>query len=117
MPSLAGSCYCGAIAYAIRLGDAGSEARTSLCHCGNCKKPADNGGGGVTLHREFCGTCGGALLEYGARAAGEFVYVFYGTLDDAARAQVAPKGEFFCKQRDAWMPEIEGLFHKQEIKE
>ncbi|KAI1276071.1 Mss4-like protein [Xylaria sp. FL0933] len=94
MPPLPGGCYCGAIRYTITLSDPASEARTSICHCGNCKRftgcnygittkvprsafalaegserhvrvhEADNGSG-VRLHREFCGTCGGSLLEYG----------------------------------------------------
>ena len=90
---LPGSCYCGAVRYTITLEDPENQARTSICHCGNCKKftggehgittkiprsafavtegrkhvrthEADNGSGTV-LHREFCGTCGGPLLEYG----------------------------------------------------
>ncbi|OTA78791.1 hypothetical protein M434DRAFT_402187 [Hypoxylon sp. CO27-5] len=144
MTPLPGGCYCGSIRYVINLEDPETQARTSICHCGNCKKftggehgittkipksafeitkgrdrikihEADNGSG-VTLHREFCGTCGGPLLEYGANA-GDKIYVFYGTMEDHARGQVEPKGEFFCKLRDPWMPEIEGLFQKQEIKE
>ncbi|KAI8630623.1 Mss4-like protein [Xylariaceae sp. FL1651] len=143
MTPLPGGCYCGAIRYTISLDDPASEARTSICHCGNCKRftgcnygittkiprsafaiekghehvkvhEADNGSG-VVLHREFCGTCGGSLLEYGENA-GDNVYVFYGTMDDHARGQVEPKGEFFCKLRDPWMPQISGLFHKEEIK-
>lgn len=31
-----GGCYCGAIKYEIDLASA-DEARTSLCHCRNCK--------------------------------------------------------------------------------
>jgi hypothetical protein len=93
MPSLAGGCYCGAIRHSVTLDDPNSEARTSICHCRNCKKftgcnygittkiprssfqitkgqdsvkvhEADNGSG-VILHREFSTTCGGSLLEYG----------------------------------------------------
>ncbi|RYP93294.1 hypothetical protein DL770_000583 [Monosporascus sp. CRB-9-2] len=144
MAPLPGGCYCGAIRYTITLDDPHSQARTSICHCGNCKKftggehgittkipksafeikqgrdqirvhEADNGSG-TLLHREFCGTCGGPLLEYGANA-GDNIYVFYGTMEDHARAQVQPKGEFFGKLRDPWMPEIQGLFQKREIKE
>ncbi|KAI0411307.1 Mss4-like protein [Xylaria grammica] len=143
MTPLPGGCYCGAIRYVISLSDPESQARTSICHCGNCKRftgcnygittkisrsafaiqqgqghvkvhEAENGSG-VMLHREFCGTCGGSLLEYGEHA-GDNVYVFYGTMDDHARGQVEPKGEFFCKLRDPWMPEIQGLFHKEDIK-
>ncbi|RYP70433.1 hypothetical protein DL771_005474 [Monosporascus sp. 5C6A] len=144
MAPLPGGCYCGAIRYTITLDDPHSQARTSICHCGNCKKftggengittkipksafeikqgrdqvrvhEADNGSG-TLLHREFCGTCGSPLLEYGANA-GDNIYVFYGTMEDHARAQVQPKGEFFGKLRDPWMPEIQGLFQKREIKE
>jgi len=136
-----GSCYCRAITYQVELNSA-DDARTSLCHCKNCKKftggpfgvtskipkssfkiksgsehvkvhEADNGSG-VILHREFCDTCGTGLLEYGANA-GDFIYIFYGTLDNPE--DLPPKGEFFCKKRDSWMPEIPGIFHKQEIKE
>ncbi|ORY64791.1 Mss4-like protein [Pseudomassariella vexata] len=144
MPALPGSCYCQAIRYTITLDNPESDARTSICHCGNCKNftggnygittkipkssfkitqgqdhikvhEADNGSG-VELHREFCGTCGGSLLEYGANA-GNFIYIFYGTMEDHTRGQLEPKGEFFCMMRDPWMPEIQGLFHKEKIKE
>ncbi|KAI0888789.1 Mss4-like protein [Annulohypoxylon maeteangense] len=144
MTPLPGGCYCGLIKYTITLEDPETEARTSICHCGNCKKftgcesgvttkvpkstfevtqgkdhikvhEADNGNG-VLLHREFCDTCGGPLLEYGANA-GDNIYIFYDTMEDHARGQVEPKGEFFCRLRDPWMPEIEGLFQKQEIKQ
>ncbi|KAI0399112.1 hypothetical protein F4802DRAFT_590870 [Xylaria palmicola] len=85
MTPLPGGCYCGAMRYTIALADPAAQARTSLCHCGNCKRftggnygittrvprsafvlergrdrvrvhEADNGSG-VRLHR---GTCGGA---------------------------------------------------------
>lgn len=55
----------------------------------------------------------------------------WGTFDEPDK--FPPKGEFFCKYRDGWMPEIPGkfyiylmkdwadsfvdLFHKNEIKE
>lgn len=69
-----------------------------------------------TVHREFCSVCGSGILEYGANAGGN-IYVVYGTLEDAARAAMPPKGEFFCKEREGWLPAVEGVFHKQEIKE
>ncbi|OAL37480.1 hypothetical protein AYO20_03329 [Fonsecaea nubica] len=140
--TIPGGCYCGKIRYEIRLDDPAQDARTSLCHCGNCKKftggsfgitskiprssfrvtqgqdavqvhEADNGAGTV-LHREFCKVCGSGLLEYGANA-GDFVYVFYGTLDRPT--DLPPKGEFFTSRRDSWMPEVPGLFQKKKIKE
>jgi hypothetical protein len=107
-----GSCYCKEIKYEIDLASP-DGARTSLCHCKNCKvrhliplipvlaiglahaiqkffgapfgitvkipkkaltittgKPtvhvADNGSG-VSIHREFCGSCGSGILEFGVR--------------------------------------------------
>lgn len=32
----------------------------------------------------------------------------YGSLDEPE--ELPPKGEFFCKSRDGWMPEIPGMF-------
>jgi hypothetical protein len=40
-------------------------------------------------------------------SAGDFIYIFYGTLDHPE--DLPPKGEFFCKKRDSWMPEIPGM--------
>lgn len=64
-------------------------------------------------------------------AADKFRYIMWGTFDEPDK--FPPKGEFFCKYRDEWMPEIPGrltvylikdradgfvdLFHKNEIKE
>jgi len=134
-----GSCYCGELKYELDLASP-DDARTSICHCKNCRKwtgsafgitskipkkafkytagtpthhTSDNGSG-TKLHREFCATCGGGILEYGENA-GDNTYITYGTLDNPEA--LPPKGEFFCKVRQSWMPEIEGLFHKQEIKE
>ena len=112
-----GRCYCRQISYSITL-QTPDSARTSLCHCKNCKiftggpfgittkiskssfnitsdkKPkiheADNGSG-TLLHREFCGECGSGILEYGANA-GDNVYIFYGTLGDEGRKELGPKG-------------------------
>jgi hypothetical protein len=39
--------------------------------------------------------------------AGDFTYIMYGSLDEPE--ELPPKGEFFCKSRDGWMPEIPGL--------
>jgi hypothetical protein len=53
-------------------------------------------------------------MEYGANA-GDNTHLFYGSLDNPD--SLPSKGEFFCTYRAKWMPEIPGLFHKQEIKE
>lgn len=97
--------------------------------------------------REFCNNCGSFTCEYGVslpkfsphlytpvctypsldididlnffffqeQAADKFRYITYGTLDDPE--QLPPQGEFFCKDRASWMPDIPGkkkndnLFH------
>ncbi|KAK2805074.1 hypothetical protein FQN50_006319 [Emmonsiellopsis sp. PD_5] len=131
MPTYTGSCYCRAIQYQLNLASP-DEARASLCHCRNCKKAfgtnfgltakvskdsfgitqgrtkehaADNGAG-TMLYREFCDTCGSFILEYGEAAKEQFRYIAVGTLDDPD--VFPPKGEFFCKSRATWMPEIPG---------
>jgi hypothetical protein len=76
---------------------------------------ADNGTG-VTLHRDFCGTCGSGILEYGENA-GDFIYVFYGSFDDPAQLRRGPKGEFFTRYRAEWMPPVPNTFQKREIRE
>ncbi|KAG0698679.1 Mss4-like protein [Suillus ampliporus] len=104
-----GSCYCGQLKYSVELGSA-DKARTSLCHCNNCRK-FTGGNYGITtkvirssfhcttadrvmIHRDFC-------VEYGPNA-GDFIYVFSGTFDGPA--QLHPKGEFLTKCRAGWMP-------------
>jgi hypothetical protein len=130
MPEFTGSCPCNRLSFTLTLSNPAEDARTSVCHCGNCKKftggafgvttkvprssfkyvsgagregtncrggegegeggsgktggdrgkeggggdgevvvrvhEADNGGG-VVIRREFCGSCGGPILEYGVR--------------------------------------------------
>ncbi|KAL2289164.1 hypothetical protein FJTKL_02961 [Diaporthe vaccinii] len=134
--NLTGTCTCKKLQYTVRL-DSADSARTSLCHCSSCKKAfgtnygltskipiesfeysqgepklykQDNG-----VVREFCDNCGSFTCEYGEQAADKFRYITYGTSDDPKK--LPPKGEFFCKERSSWMPEIPDLFHKQEITE
>ncbi|KAJ5826429.1 Glutathione-dependent formaldehyde-activating enzyme/centromere protein V [Penicillium riverlandense] len=140
MPTYPGSCFCRKIQYELRLASP-DDARTSLCHCRNCKKAfgtnygltakvpkesfhlttgkpkeheADNGSG-VVIHREFCDNCGSFILEYGTAAKDHFRYICVGSLDDPEA--LPPKGEFFCQSRASWMPEVPNIFHKQAIKE
>ncbi|CAI7655179.1 unnamed protein product [Penicillium glandicola] len=84
---------------------------------------ADNASG-VLIHREFCQNCGSFILEYGWDSNKEinqdaakdyFRYICVGSLDDPEA--LPPKGEFFCKARASWMPEIPNVFHKQAINE
>ncbi|KAK1141736.1 hypothetical protein N8T08_008834 [Aspergillus melleus] len=140
MPKYTGSCYCRKIEYELDLSSP-DDARTSLCHCRNCKKAfgtnygltakvpkdainivrgtpkdhaADNGSG-VVIHREFCAGCGSFILEYGDAVKEQFRYLCVGSLDDPE--VLPPKGEFFCSSRASWMPEVPGVFHKQQVKE
>ncbi len=91
---------------------------SSFSYTSESKKPtiheADNGSG-TTMHREFCPTCGSGILEVGAAAMKDFRYVMTGTLDHPG--ELPPKGEFWCKRREKLMPEVPGIFHKQEVKE
>ena len=91
---------------------------SSFSYTSDSKKPtiheADNGSG-TMLHREFCPTCGSGILEVGEPAMKDFRYIMTGTLDHPG--DLPPKGEFFCRRREKWMPEVPGIFHKQEIKE
>ncbi|CAL1712631.1 unnamed protein product [Somion occarium] len=132
-----GGCFCSEIRYQLDLVSP-DEARTSLCHCKNCKRffgsafgltakvPKNNftvtkgktkvhvsDNNGSRLFREFCETCGSGILEYGEQAAPHSRYIAVGTLDEPGA--LPPKGEFFCKYRETWLPEFPGVFHKQEI--
>jgi hypothetical protein len=140
MPRYTGSCFCRQIQYNLDLSSP-DDARTSLCHCRNCKKAfgtnygltskipkdaititagrpkehaADNGSG-MVIHREFCDNCGSFILEYGDAVKEQFRYICVGSLDDPE--VLPPKGEFFCSSRASWMPEVPDVFHKQQIKE
>ncbi|KAJ5142384.1 Glutathione-dependent formaldehyde-activating enzyme/centromere protein V [Penicillium atrosanguineum] len=140
MPTYSGSWFCHNIEYELQL-ESPDDARTSLCHCRNCKKTfgtnygltakvpkdgfhltkgkpkehaADNGSGAI-IYREFCDNCGSFLLEYGEAAKDHFRYICVGSLDDPE--VLPPKGEFFCKSRAKWRPEIPDIFHKEEVKQ
>lgn len=85
MPELTGGCTCGRIRYQLSLNSL-DDARTTLCHCGACKR-AMGGAFGLTakvpldmfkffggakpkvfvadngVYREFCDECGAFLVE------------------------------------------------------
>ncbi|KAL1848540.1 hypothetical protein VTK73DRAFT_10099 [Phialemonium thermophilum] len=133
---LAGHCVCDRLRYSVHL-DSPDEARTSLCHCSSCRRAFGTNYGLTTkvplagfryvkgdpkrfkqdngVTREFCDHCGTYICEYGEAVADKSRYILWGTFDEPHK--VPPKGEFFCKSRAAWMPEIPKVFHKQEIKE
>jgi len=132
---LQGRCVCRKLRYSLDL-DSPDDARTTLCHCNSCRRAFGTNYGltakvplqslkyeegtpklfkeenGVT--REFCDSCGAYICEYGEEAADKFRYIMWGTLDEPEK--IPPKGEFFCKNRTEWMPEIPDVFKKQEIK-
>ncbi|KAK3326003.1 Mss4-like protein [Apodospora peruviana] len=134
--SMKGRCVCKKLQYSLSV-ESADDARTTLCHCNSCRRAfgtnfgltakipiqsfkyesgspklykQDNG-----VIREFCDNCGAYICEYGEAAADKFRYVMWGTMDEPEK--VPPKGEFFCKNRTKWMPEIPDVFHKQEIKD
>lgn len=97
MLELGGGCTCGKLRYTLTL-NSDSDARTTLCHCGSCKR-AFGGAFGLTakvakdalkyaggsnakifvqdngVHREFCENCGVFICEYGEQAKNDFRYV------------------------------------------
>ncbi|KAI9901026.1 hypothetical protein N3K66_002843 [Trichothecium roseum] len=133
-----GGCVCESLRYSVTVSSA-DEARTSICHCASCRRAFGTNFGLTTkvklplssfryqkgepkcfkqdngVVREFCHRCGAYVCEYGEQAANKFRYVMWGTFD--APDTFPPKGEFFCKDRAEWMPEVAGVFHKSEIKE
>jgi hypothetical protein len=46
------------------------------------------------------------LRMFQEQAADKFRYIMWGTFDDPDK--FPPKGEFFCKYRAGWMPEVPG---------
>lgn len=130
MPEFKGGCTCGQLRYTLSL-NSPDDARTTLCHCHSCKK-AFGGAFGLTakcpiaaykltsgspklfvqdngVHREFCSNCGSFLVEYGEQAKNDWRYLVVGSLDDGPDA-LPPKGEFFCRYRNKFMPQIPGEF-------
>ncbi|KAF9871496.1 duf636 domain protein [Colletotrichum karsti] len=124
-------CHCSSCkrAFGTNYGLTTKVRRTSLLPLTEAKPTVAGATGGLLLHRgraaqvqqdngvirEFCGDCGAFTCEYGEAAADKFRYVVWGTFDEPDK--VPPRGEFFCSQREGWMPQIEGVFHKQEIKQ
>lgn len=47
------------------------------------------------------------LTNLQEEAAEKFRYIVWGSLDEPEK--ISPKGEFFCKSRAEWMPEIPGM--------
>ncbi|KAL1616806.1 hypothetical protein SLS54_008198 [Diplodia seriata] len=125
---LTGSCYCRALLYEVNLNSADDAPfgtnygltakipKDAIQYTqGTPKEHAADNGSGTMLFREFCDNCGSFILEYGEPAKPHCRYITVGSLDDPEA--LPPKGEFFCKSRASWMPEVPDVFHKKEIKE
>lgn len=110
MPSLTGSCLCGAIRYAISV----PVAELRACHCKSCQKVSGAGGtvnamlpseafkltqgtlkrysaiadSGRTLHRYFCGDCGSPIYSQREQNP-EFLTVRAGSFDEPPPLKIA----------------------------
>ena len=120
MPSITGSCLCGAVRYA----SSAQPALTAFCHCRSCQKA---GGGGYSVNvvvpstslqvegdtqafravgtsglpvtRRFCGQCGSPLFTEAAAFA-DVTFVKGGSLDDASWIQ--PTLHIWCDSAQPW---------------
>ncbi|KWU42211.1 hypothetical protein RHOSPDRAFT_21595, partial [Rhodotorula sp. JG-1b] len=122
-------CFCGEVRYKVEVEKA-DDVKTSICHCGNCKKfsggaysiatkvpltafkitrgfpkqhTCDNRSGSV-VHRQFCATCGSPIAEWGSAIQDSARYIFYGTFDNVGeQAALDPKREVFTSRRVQWL--------------
>ena len=120
MPSLNGSCLCGAVRYR----STAEPALTAFCHCRGCQKA---GGGGYSVNvavptssldvqgrtgsyeapgtsglpviRRFCPQCGSALFTEAAAFAGT-TFVKAGSLDDPS--WIEPTLHIWCDSAQPW---------------
>ncbi|KAH8673973.1 Mss4-like protein [Xylariales sp. PMI_506] len=128
-----GSCLCGAIQLKIK----GDPVITNLCHCTSCQKftgvvlasivvynteqltytsnPPDalrtyadgSSLSGARIDRSFCGVCGSGVRNIGSRFGGRLIAVPAGIID-GDKADLRPRHEFFCVNREGWIGDIEG---------
>lgn len=82
---------------------------------------SDNGGGSFS-YREFCNECGSIICTYEVsgsdcsvvscadflqeQAKDHYRLMALGSLDDLTVFE--PTGEFYCTQREAWVPKVPG---------
>ncbi len=120
MPTIEGSCLCGAIRYASPV----QPALTAFCHCRNCQKaggggysvnvvvPTDSleirgmpasfhstGASGLPVTRRFCASCGTPLFTEAAGFPG-MSFVKGGSLDDPS--WIEPKLHIWCDSAQPW---------------
>ena len=107
MPSITGSCMCGAVRYS----SSAEPAMTAFCHCRNCQKAGGGGysvnvvvptssltvegapksyealgASGLPVTRRFCPDCGSALFTEATAFAG-VTFVKGGSLNDPSWIQ------------------------------
>lgn len=120
MPTITGSCLCGAIRYT----SSAQPALTAFCHCRDCQK---SGGGGYSVNvgvptaslqvqgtpqvyratgtsgqgvrRSFCSKCGSPLFTDADAFAG-VTFVKGPTLDDSS--WIEPKLHIWCDSAQPW---------------
>jgi hypothetical protein len=121
MPSLTGSCLCGAIRYAISV----PVTELRACHCKSCQKVSGAGGtvnamlpseafkltqgtlkrysaiadSGRTLHRYFCGDCGSPIYSQREQNP-EFLTVRAGSFDEPPPLKIA--AHIWTKSARTW---------------
>ena len=120
MPTISGSCLCGAIRYT----SSAQPALTAFCHCRSCQKAGGGGysvnvavaagsleiqgtpqtyrgvgASGLPVERRFCPSCGSALFTDAAAFKG-LTFVKGGSLDDAS--WIEPTLHIWCESAQPW---------------
>jgi len=120
MPSISGSCLCGAVRYT----SSAQPALTAFCHCRSCQKAGGGGysvnvvvpsasleiqgelrtfeavgASGLPVTRRFCGQCGSPLFTDAASFAG-VTFVKGGSLEDAS--WIRPTLHIWCDSAQPW---------------
>ncbi|MEA2767906.1 MAG: hypothetical protein QOD93_868 [Acetobacteraceae bacterium] len=130
--SLAGSCFCGAVRYAV----ADEFAYAANCHCSNCRRTTGSafkpfagierdklvvteGGDNLMIFGDHngndthCKVCGSLL--YSLVRAGAFVHVAMGTLADDPT--IRPTAHIFVGSKAPWFPITDNLPQYEEFAE
>lgn len=127
MSNVKGGCLCGAIRYESEV----DAVATAVCHCRNCQrqsgsafsilvavpKPSlklegevrtflDRGESGAEVRRQFCGTCGSALVSL-VDSMPDLAWIKAGTLDDVSWLQ--PQMHIWCDSVQPWVRLPEGV--------
>jgi hypothetical protein len=119
-----GGCLCGKVRYQVPA----EPLATVICHCRNCQKQAgsalsvvtvfprselklegeltifeDRGTSGQKVFRQFCGSCGSAVLTDTERAREQgIIFVKAGTFDDVS--DLKPTTHYWVKRAQPWLP-------------